>query len=277
MNNAVVLKFGGTSVASPARIRRAAARIRAHRRAGRSVVVVVSAAGHATDQLLAWTRGVERDGAAAPVAPDATVGGAREIDRALATGEDRAAALLALALWRLGVPARSLRGGEAGVRAAGDFGAGTVAEVERRRIDPLLDAGIVPVVSGFQGVREDGETLTLGRGGSDISAVALAAALGNVPCHIVTDVDAVYDRDPTHDPEARPFATLGYAELVALTESGAAVLHPAAARLAERHGVPLRVYHHRAPLAGAGTRIGPRRGSSQATEAAAPTSPLEAA
>jgi aspartate kinase len=274
MNNVVVLKFGGTSVASPARLRRAAARIRAHRRAGRSVVVVVSAAGQSTDHLLAWTQGVERAGGAAPAAPAAAEGGAREIDRALATGEDRSAALLALALWRLGVPARSLRGGEAGVRVAGDFGAGTIAGVERGRIDQLLEAGIVPVVSGFQGEREDGETLTLGRGGSDISAVALAAALGNVPCHIVTDVDAVYDRDPRQDPEARPFAALGYAELVALTESGAEVLHPAAARLAERYGVPLRVYHHRAPLVGAGTRVGPRRG---AAGAAAPTSPLEAA
>lgn len=256
MSGLVVVKFGGTSVATPARVRLAARRVRGHVRRGRRVVVVVSAAGHATDRILS---GVGRLGPphvpAAPSLLDAVQCQAREVDRAVATGEDRSAALLAVALWRLGVPARSLRGGEAGVRAEGVFGGGRIARVETGRLHRLLDGGIVPVVSGFQGERADGETVTLGRGGSDTSAVALAAALGAV-CHVVTDVDAVYDRDPNLDQDARPFDVLDHAALVALVERGAQVVHPSAARLAAESRVPLRVYHFRAPLAGTGTRIG---------------------
>lgn len=254
----IVLKFGGTSLASHRRVRRAAARVRAHRRRGRGVVVVVSAAGHETDRLLA------RIGAVAPgaAAPNAAQPGlvereaAREIDRVLATGEDRSAGLLAFALRSLGLPARSLRGGEAGIGAVGEFGAGTIERVAPGVLRRLLERGVVPVISGFQGQRGDGETVTLGRGGSDISAIALAAALGPAPCHIVTDVAAVYDSDPRDNPTARPFATLGYEELVALTEAGAAVIHPRAARLAAARHVPLQVYGYDAPWSGGGTRIG---------------------
>lgn len=254
----LVLKFGGTSLASPRRVRRAAARVRAHRRRGRRVVVVVSAAGRETDRLLA------RIGAVAPhvAAPNASAPGlvereaAREIDHVLATGEDRSAGLLALALRALGVPARSLRGGEAGIGAVGEFGAGSIQRVAPGVLLRLLGRGVVPVISGFQGQRGDGETVTLGRGGSDISAIALAAALGPAPCHIVTDVAAVYDSDPRDNPTARPFASLGYEELVALTEAGAAVVHPRAAHLAAAHQVPLRVYRYDAPWSGGGTWIG---------------------
>jgi aspartate kinase len=252
----LVIKFGGTSVATPVRLRAAAARIRAHVDAGRRVVAVVSAAGHSTDRILDWVSRVGAPTSRSVTVPlDAGAARGREVDRALATGEDRSAALLAVALWRAGVAARSLRGTEAGVQVQGGFGAGRIAHVDTSVLEQLLDAGIVPVVSGFQGVRADGETLTLGRGGSDISAVAIAAALG-ATCDIVTDVQAVYDRDPNTDESARPFARLDHATLVRLTERGARVVHPLAARLAADRGVPLRVYHFRAPPGRTGTWIG---------------------
>jgi aspartate kinase len=247
----VVLKFGGTSVAGPTRVRRAAERVRAHVRRGRRVVVVVSAAGRTTDRILAQlARAVP-----AHVGADGAVGYAREADRALGTGEDRSAALLAAALWRLGVPASSLRAGEAGIRGAGEHGAGCIVGVTAEPLRALLDAGVVPVVAGYQAVRADGETVTLGRGGSDTTAVAVAAALG-ASCDIVTDVAAVHDRDPRVDAEARAYRELDHAALVRLTEAGARVVSVAAARLAAAAGVPLRVYHFTAPLHGAGTFIG---------------------
>ncbi|HEX2207047.1 MAG TPA: hypothetical protein VHG93_05150, partial [Longimicrobium sp.] len=175
----------------------------------------------------------------------------READRALATGEDLSAALLAAALIGLGIDARSLRGGEAGVWAEGGFCGGHIEDVDPAPVRRLLADGIVPVISGFQGARDDGETVTLGRGGSDTSAVALAAALG-VECHIVTDVDAVYDRDPRIHADARRIGEIDPLALVVLAEGGARVVHPTAARLALERGVPLRVYHHRAPLSGRG-------------------------
>lgn len=296
MSETIVLKFGGTSVGSAARVRIAARRVRAHVRRGRRVVVVVSAAGQTTDRILAELEEIGALGAPASAAANASSAGhapptrgadsaphgsgewdgvAREIDRALATGEDRSAAMLAAALCGLGTPARSLRGVEAGVLVEGDFGAGRIVAVDTEPLRRLLERGVVPVVSGFQGVRADGETLTLGRGGSDTSAVAIAEALG-AECHIVTDVDAVYDRDPRIDPDARPFEALDYASLVALVDAGAKVVHPAAARIAARSGVPLRVYHFRAPIAGTGTRIAPGLAAAPALAAEEPVAtPLE--
>lgn len=263
MSRTLVLKFGGTSLAGAGRVGRAAARVLAHVRRGRRVVVVVSAVGHTTDRILARAGAIGGPDAAAAasmagVTPnaDGALARAREMDRALATGEDRSAALLALALWRLGVPARSLRGGEAGVEADGPFGVARILRVDVAPLDRLLEGGLVPVVSGFQAQRSDGETVTLGRGGSDTSAVALAAALGG-ECHLVTDVAAVYDRDPNIDPDARPCSALGYDELLAIVERGARVVHPEAARVAAEARVPLRIYHFRAPLDGrGGTRVG---------------------
>lgn len=235
----VVVKFGGTSLGTPARIRRAARRVAALVTAGRRVVVVVSAMGHTTDHILETLGALETGGGAGPAA--------REVDRALATGEDFSAACLAAALHGVGVPARSLRGGEAGVRADGDFGAARVSRVDARRLRSLLAQGIVPVVSGFQGARRDRETATLGRGGSDTSAVAIAAALGPAPCHIVTDVDAVYDRDPRLHADARPLRRLSHDQLLVLARTGAQVVAAEAARLAQAHGVPLRVLGWDAP------------------------------
>jgi aspartate kinase len=232
----LVVKFGGTSLATASRLVLAARRIAAVRRRGIAVSAVVSARGHTTDRIVA---DLERTAKGAPHG--------REWDRALATGEELSAALLAAALEAEGVPARSLRGGEAGVVAEGAFGGGTIARVLTPDVERLLGSGTVPVVAGYQGLRADGETVTLGRGGSDTSAVALAAAL-HASCDIVTDVPGVFDRDPRRHPGARHLAEVTYADLRKLAESGAQVVHPAAARLAERHRVPLRVYDFRAPF-----------------------------
>jgi aspartate kinase len=234
----LVVKFGGTSLGTPARIRRAARRVAALVSSGRRVVAVVSAVGHTTDHILE-TLGALSAGRGASAA--------REVDRALATGEDLSAAFLAAALNAVGVPARSLRGGEAGVRADGEFGAARVAHVNARHLRSLLARGVVPVVSGFQGERRDRETATLGRGGSDTSAVAIAAALGAAPCHIVTDVDAVYDRDPRLHADARPLRRLSHDQLLVLARTGAQVVAAEAARLAQAYGVPLRVLGWDAP------------------------------
>ncbi|HYN43920.1 MAG TPA: hypothetical protein VE129_19230 [Thermoanaerobaculia bacterium] len=234
----LVVKFGGTSLGTPARIRRAARRVAALVAGGRRIVAVVSAVGHTTDHILE-TLGALATGRG----PSA----AREVDRALATGEDLSAAFLAAALNAVGIPARSLRGGEAGVKADGEFGAARVSHVDVRRLRSLLARGVVPVVSGFQGERADRETATLGRGGSDTSAVAIAAALGGVACHIVTDVDAVYDRDPRLHADARPLRRLSHAQLLVLSRTGAQVVATEAAHLAQAHGVPLRVLGWDAP------------------------------
>ncbi len=246
----LAIKFGGTSVATAARVRRAARRVRALRARGWRPVVVVSASGATTDRILRGVGSITRD-ASGPRRESL----AREVDRALATGEDRSAALLAAALEALDVPAASVRAHEGVLRAEGVHGAATLCALEPGAIDAALAAGIVPVVAGFQGVRSDGALVTLGRGSSDTTAVFVAAAVGAAECHIVTDVDAVYDADPRLSPRARPLHRLSPDELVALCESGAEVVHPEAARRARDRGPLLRVYHHRAPLDGRGTVI----------------------
>ena len=208
----------------------------------------------------------------------------KQLLQQLNTGETRlaevpvpragAASLVVETRATLGVPARSLRGGEAGVRVEGGFGGGRIARVDAEQLRNLLDAGMVPVVSGFQGARGDGETLTLGRGASDLSAVAIAAALGPAECHIVTDVDGVFDRDPRGGAGARFFPRLTHGELLRLAEGGAKVVHPEAAREAQRAGVPLRIHHFRAPLAGEhGTVVTAALRPPRAVSAAAISSP----
>ena len=243
----VVLKFGGTSLATPKRLRLAARRIRGHLRRGEAPVVVASARGHTTDRIL---RDLERCGIASDFAD-------REIDRALATGETLSSAMLAACLRRLGIEAVSLSGGEAGFEGSGGFGRGVIARIDPTPIRRLLADGSVPVIAGFQATRPDGETVTLGRGASDTTAVALAAALGRVPCHIVTDVRAVYDRDPNLDADARPYHQLTHDELLRLAEAGAQVVHPGAARWALEHRVPLCIYGYQAVFGEElGTRVG---------------------
>jgi aspartate kinase len=243
----IVIKFGGTSLASVKRVRLAASRVAALQHAGFRATVVVSAGGNTTDRL------VDRIAAVCGSAGSVS----REHDRLLATGEDRSAALLALALADIGITARSLRGGEAGLRADGGFGAGVPRGLSGDAVRKLIHAGTVPVVAGFQAVRDDGETITLGRGGSDVTAVVLAAALGASCCHIVTDVAGVYDVDPRSSGNARRFSSLGWDELCEITDSGAVVVHPLAAARARQYRVPLRVYHFRSRrLFAAGTAVG---------------------
>jgi aspartate kinase len=244
MARLLVLKFGGHALANPARVRIAARRIAAWRRRGVRVVAVASAPAGLTDQLLA--------SAARCSSPAAH----RELDRLLATGEDRSAALLALALAGLGVPARSLRGAEAGLQAGGDFGSGHVTEVDITPILSLLDQDVVPVVSGFQAARLDGETVTLGRGGSDLTAVVLAASLRADECHLIKDVDGVHTQDPRRAPHAPRLKSLSHDDLLHFARSGARVVHAGAAQHARNTALALRVYSYRAPLSGTGTRIG---------------------
>jgi len=165
MGRLIVIKFGGTSLGTASRVRRAARRVRAHVRAGDRVIAVVSAAGHTTDRILARLHAV--DGEART----------REYDRALATGEDLSAALFAAALEAIGVRARSLRGGEAGIVAHGEHGAATLDTLDATPLRTLLAQDVVPVVAGFQAIRADGETVTIGRNGSDATAVFLAGKL----------------------------------------------------------------------------------------------------
>jgi len=243
----LVVKFGGTALATPKRIRRASARLAGLRARGHAIVAVVSAAAGTTDRILDWLVGLAGTGA-----PD------READRALATGEALSAAFLAAALNSHGIPARSLSGGEAGLRAEGGFGAGQLHRLDPAAIRLALEAGCLPVVAGFQAALESsGDTVTLGRGASDLTAVFLAAHLSATECHIVTDVDGVYADDPRRWRAAPRFASLSHDRLCELAQGGARVVQVAAAELARDHRVPLRIYHYRAPVdRPAGTTVG---------------------
>ncbi|MFF3350332.1 aspartate kinase [Streptomyces sp. NPDC002779] len=225
-----VLKFGGTSVGTtPQQIRAVARRVAGVRRAGYPVVVVVSARGSTTDELVADAHGLVRNPSA------------REMDQLLATGEIEAAALLALALNDMGVPAHSLSGAQAGFVASGPHRDGRIADVEGSRIRAALDDGTVVVVAGFQAIGPSGDVVTLGRGGSDTTAVALAAAVGAATCEIYTDVDGVYNADPRIVPDARLLTRIGSGVMAELAFSGARVLHPRAIELASRNDVSIHV------------------------------------
>ena len=236
----LILKFGGAALGTPGRIRRAARRISALRAKEHDLVVVASALGHATDRLLGLT--------AKAIGHQPSAICPREQDRILATGEDLAAGLVAAAITAQGRAARSLRGGEAGLLATGDFGAGVLQDLALSPLLDLLRAQVVPVVSGFQAVRiADGETLTLGRGTSDLTAVFLAAKLGAAECHLVKDVDGVYDVDPNQFAHARRHERLSYEALETITAQ-AQIVHAGAAALAREHGVHLRIYGYKAPF-----------------------------
>lgn len=243
----IVVKFGGAALATLARVRAAAGRVRSLRDAGHAVVVVASARGDTTDRLL-------RDlGAVDPAFQVPT----READRVLATGEALSAALLASALAAVGVPAESVGPEDAVLVAEGAYGCASLRELRPGRVEQLLARGVVPVVPGFQGVRADGELVTLGRGGSDVTAVFLAAELSARECHLVKDVDGIYDADPFAAPHAERFDVLSFDGLVELTEGGSNVVHSDAALRARRDTVPLRVYRYDAEVSvPTGTRVG---------------------
>ncbi len=203
--------------------------------AGNRVILVVSAMGDTTDRLIALAGEFGE-----PPVP-------RELDQLMATGEQVSAAVLALALAERGVKAVSLTGDQAGIEVSGEPGAGTIARVDPARIIARLRDEQVVVVAGFQGRDANGELLTLGRGGSDTTAVALAAALGGSECEICTDVHGVRTADPRIVPDTRPVRTISYDAMVELAGLGARVLHPRSVELARRHGVAVRVKHSSSP------------------------------
>ncbi|TVQ33828.1 MAG: aspartate kinase [Geminicoccaceae bacterium] len=226
----VVQKFGGTSVADPERLRRVAARVQRHVAAGERVAVVVSAmAGH-TNQLVAWVD--ELGGSTADRA---------EYDVVVASGEQVTSGLLAVALQAIGVKARSFMGWQVPVATDTAHGKARIASIEREAILAALDRGEVAVVPGFQGVTAEGRITTLGRGGSDTSAVALAAALGAARCDIFTDVDGVYTTDPRIVPRARKLERITFEEMLEMASLGAKVLQTRSVALAMQYGVPVQV------------------------------------
>jgi aspartate kinase len=229
----IVQKFGGTSVGTPERIKRVAQRVAAERGRGHEIVVVVSAMGHSTDELVAL---------AAQIAPDARRNHPRELDMLLTAGERIAMALLAMAIRELGVEAISLTGSQAAIITDETHTGARIQEVRATRVREELQRGRAVIVAGFQGVSARAkEVTTLGRGGSDTTAVALAAALPADRCDIFTDVDGVYTSDPRRVKGARLLRQIDYQEMVELATSGAQVMHPRAVEIGARYNVPIRV------------------------------------
>jgi aspartate kinase len=232
----LVQKFGGSSVADASRIRHVAERIAAARNAGAALVVVVSAMGDTTDELLQLAAAITSE-------PDP-----RELDMLLATGEHQSATLISMALHAVGVNAISLTGAQAGITTDEAHGRARIANVDPRRVRRELDKGSVVIVAGFQGQRsgsgedgEPGETTTLGRGGSDTTAVALAAALGADRCQIFTDVRGIYTADPRLVTEARQLDRIGYEEMLELAQQGAQVMQVRAVELGWINDVEIEV------------------------------------
>ena len=225
----LVHKYGGTSVGDLERIRKVAARIQRAVEADHKVVVTVSAMGHSTDRLIATAR--ELTGR-----PDR-----RELDMLMATGEQVSIALVTMALQALGVRARSMTGRQAGFLTDGVFGSARIVQVDPRPVVRAFAAVDVVVVAGFQGDSADGELTTLGRGGSDTTAVALAAALGADECEIFTDTDGIYTTDPHVIPSATKLSAVDYDEMLELAALGAKVLHPRSVWYARRYGVRIHV------------------------------------
>ncbi len=244
----VVQKFGGSSVADAGKMRLCAQRVIEERRAGRGVVLVVSAMGDSTDDLIDLAK-------TAAEIPDR-----RELDQLLATGEQVSVSMMAIVLQTVGVAAVSLTGAQAGVQTDAAFGRAMITKVVPARLLSELAAGRVPVVCGFQGMTDAGETTTLGRGGSDTTAVALAGALieagHGASCDIYKDVEGVYTADPRLVPEARRREVVTYDEMLETAALGSQVIHPRAVELAKKFGVPLRVLHsHRPGGADTGTQV----------------------
>ena len=224
-----VQKYGGTSLADAEKVMNAARRASELARQGIQVVMVVSAQGHTTDEMIRKSREVNRRGSL------------REMDAYLAAGEQMSAALMAMALGTLGVGAVSLTGAQAGIHTDGNHGNARIRTIDTERIRRELAAGKVVVAAGFQGVDDEGDVTTLGRGGSDTTAVALAACLGADKCQIFTDVDGIYDRDPRVHADARKFDRISYGKMLTLIENGAQVLHDRSVELARDHDLQVEV------------------------------------
>lgn len=228
----IVQKYGGTSVGDPERIKRVAQRIVREKQKGNDLVVVVSAMGHATDELVDL---------AAQVSPHGRKTHPREMDMLLTSGERITMALMAMAIRDLGVEAISLTGSQAAIITDESHTGAKIQEIRATRVREELDHDRVVIVAGFQGVSRAKEVTTLGRGGSDTTAVALAAALEAERCDIYTDVDGVYTADPRKVKNARRLNVLDYQEMIELATSGAQVMHPRAVEIGARYGVPIRV------------------------------------
>jgi len=225
----IIQKYGGTSLGDTDRILAAARRAAQLRWQGHQVLVVVSAQGETTDDMIEKAAQINKHRAA------------REMDAFLAAGEQMSAGLMAMAIGSLGCGAVSLTGWQAGIHTDGLHGNAQILDVDTTRIRKELDAGKIVVVAGFQGTDPEGDITTLGRGGSDTTAVALAAFLGADKCQIFTDVDGVYDRDPWQFPDAVRFDRIGYGEMMALIENGAQVLHDRSVELARKHAISVEV------------------------------------
>ncbi len=231
----IVQKYGGSSVATPARIRAVAQRVKARWQAGDRLVVVVSAMGDTTDDLLALGKLLNSEARG------------REVDLLVSTGEIVSCSLLALALQAVDVPARALTGAQAGIVTDGIFSRATIADLKPDRLWATLGAGEIPIVAGFQGISGDGrrttdaEITTLGRGGSDTTAVALAVGLKADRCEIFTDVDGIFTADPRAVPRARQLSRISPVEMLELAQQGAQVMHPRAVELGGLYAMPILV------------------------------------
>ncbi|MEE8472577.1 MAG: aspartate kinase [Dehalococcoidia bacterium] len=225
----IVQKYGGSSVADAQKIKNVARRVAKTKDAGHQVVVVVSAMGKTTDELIRLARQVTSQPSE------------REMDTLLSTGEMVSSTLLAMALGTMGYGAISLSGAQAGIWTDAAHSQARILEVEAHRIARELEADKIAIVAGFQGITRDMDITTLGRGGSDTSAVALAASLGAERCEVFTDVDGVFTADPNLVPGARRLPEIGYDEMLELATYGAKVLHPRAVELGELHNIPILV------------------------------------
>lgn len=225
----IVQKYGGTSVANTDRIKNVAARVAKYRAQGDQLVVVVSAMSGVTDGLIKLAKDIM-------ALPDE-----REMDMLLATGEQTTIALTAIALHALGVPAVSLTGAQAGIVTDGVHTKAKIQNITPKKVHALLNAGQVVIVAGFQGQTQEGQITTLGRGGSDLTAIALAAALKADLCQIYTDVDGVYTADPRLVPNARKLAEISYDEMLELASLGAKVMQSRSVEFAKKFGVVFEV------------------------------------
>ena len=230
----LVMKFGGTSVADLDRIRRVGRLVHAEVQAGHKVAVVVSAMAGKTNELVAWTDGAGAAAGGLPASDD-------EYDAVVASGEQVTAGLLAMVLRNMGVPARSWMGWQIPIIADDAHGRARIDDIPPEKLGAALDGGEVAVIAGFQGVTRDGRIATLGRGGSDTSAVAVAAALNAERCDIYTDVDGVYTTDPRIEAKAKKLAKVSFEEMLEMASLGAKVLQTRSVELAMAQRVPVRV------------------------------------
>ncbi|MDO8689830.1 MAG: aspartate kinase [Dehalococcoidia bacterium] len=225
----VVKKYGGTSVGTAERIKAVARRLAKSRDEGKQVVVVVSAMGNTTDDLISLARQITEH-------PDD-----REMDHLLSTGEMISCTLLSMALHAIGYPAVSLSGAQAGIKTDSAHRRARIMAIDPTRINREFELGRIVIVAGFQGISEGMDITTLGRGGSDLTAVAMAARLGAKVCEIYTDVDGVFTADPRIEPKARKLADISYEEMVELASQGSRVMHPRAVEVGQVFDLPILV------------------------------------